>query len=249
MASVVVVALAFVAMWLWFREPPQAPPPRTTDNGDPVTHEDPDTGMQWVEATLAERRALDPQALWPRQGMRVSHPEVWVIWQSAEKSPGRLLARSERSVWYDLGRTHAFIHYLPLDLSKFGSEASFMVEFEDYAQEWRSEARKISFGAGVHFARRRVRFTVEGQGEERFRLQLRGGDPTRLGAEAFRTTLFPSQLVPFVVPISGDADGGEVDFCVLEVGLIGERGAIGFLEVFDTSAHTYDRILIELVRR
>jgi hypothetical protein len=247
LASLIVIGLGMLGIYLLTLEPaekrPDPLPPRSKTDPREGSHED-----EWVETQLEPRQTLDPNSLWPRRGYRVAHPLVWVTWETGLQSQGRLIARGKRTPWYELGHTESRIHYLPLDLAVFDGEVEYKVEFEAFGDKWRSEAKPISYGAGVHFVQRRYRFTLGERGEQRFRVRLEGGDPTRLGAEAFRQRFFPENVITYVIPIEGDAQGGEVYFAVQEAFTVLKPGCIGFLEVFDTTAHTYDQILIELVR-
>jgi hypothetical protein len=248
MASAVVIVLGLIVIWFLRpgTEPEPSPdplPPRA--NAD--QHED-RVEEEWVEAELAPRQTLDPSGMWPRANYRLAHPQVWVTWETGIQSPGRLLARGKRTPWYELGHTELRIHYLPLDLGVFDGEAEFMIEFEAFGSEWRSAAQPITYGAGVHFPQRRYRFELGLRGEHRFRMRVEGGDPTTLGPLAFRFRYLPDEVNPGIAPISGDEHGGYVYFVVPDSLVVPRPGCIGFLEVFDTHARTYDQVLIELLR-
>jgi hypothetical protein len=246
-ASLAVIVVALIVIGVVFRDQPAPDNTAADDNATTDNESDNEDEVTWTKIELEDLPSMDPVGFWPRPGMRLSHPDVWVTWMTPSSVQGRLIARGEGTTWYDLGRTHGEVHYLPMDLSVFGSSATFMVEHEYLERRVRSSARSVTFGAGVHFTRRRARLTLEDTGRQMFELQVSGGNPTELRNEAWSTSVFAPEIRTFVVAVSGDEYGGTIKFGVDEALTVGGAGALGFLQVFDIETMTYDRILIELV--
>jgi hypothetical protein len=245
-ASFVVIAVALGAMAVWSKlagEPDHGANSPTRGNTAGVDSGE-DGGLTYEATPFEKLPPMDPPGLWPYDGYRMAAAEFWVMWETNSQSPCRLLATKDRRDWYNLGRTSGQKHFLQADLGFFDSRATFAVEFEANGTRYRSKPRTVAFGKGASFGQRRYKFTLGKDPHQTWDLELTGRDATELSQEAFLTTMFPQDLVTFVMPPQA-AD--TVTFGVNNADVL-KTGCAGFLEVYDARTRTYDRVLIELTR-
>ncbi|MCA8912548.1 MAG: hypothetical protein KDB82_12650 [Planctomycetes bacterium] len=252
-ASLVVIALAWTGLAVWkfsasggSKGGCNVAVPGGNETDGPASNSESD-GFEYETVPLDDLPALDPLGLWPNDGMRISSPDVWVMWQTTGYSRCRLLGRTGPQNWVDLGNTSGHDHYLPLDLAYFGSEATFAVEFETNGKRYRSKPRTIHFAQGSHFASRSWQFKPSDEPNQTWAIAL-AGDTHMLTDESFRTTFFPDALVTFCAPPETSEDGGRVRFGITDPAGIGGAGCVGFLQLYDTRTDAYDRTLIQLTR-
>ncbi|MEZ5993275.1 MAG: hypothetical protein R3E76_13110 [Planctomycetota bacterium] len=250
-ASLIVIALAWGGLALWkFSSAPSkgggGNVVANTDNGAGDAPGNTDSSdLEYETVPLEDLPELDPLGLWPNDGMRISSIECWVMWQTTGFSRCRLLGTSDKVNWVDLGSTGGERHFLKLDLSYFGSKAFFAVEFDAGGKRYRSKPRAVKFGQGAYFRQREYRLTLSGEMNQVWSVGLLG-DVGHLSMESFRTTYFPEDLVTFVAPPKVDDNGGEVPFGVQDSAPLGGNDTSGFIQIYDASGDTYDRVLIEL---
>jgi hypothetical protein len=244
LASLFVVLVAFAGMAIWrFSGRPAVNGANDALVNAPANTPS-DDGLKYEWTKLEQLPPMDPLGLWPRDGARLSAPEFWIMWNTNKHVECRLLATKDRRDWYNLGRTAGEKHFLTANLGYFDSSLAFSVEFEENGKRYRSKSREVSFGKGAAFGQRRYKFTLGKPEQQIWELEIIGGDASALGQEAFLTTMFPDDLVTFVVPTTST---DTVKFGINNAGLV-EPGCSGFLEVYDNRTGTYDRVLIELNR-
>lgn len=249
-ASMLVIAIALGGMAAWeFADSDRAASNGAQDNAA-TNREGPstdDAGFEWETAELEALPPLDPLGLWPRDGQRVASAEFNVMWETSGRSECRLLVSTDRRTWYVMGHTSGSRHFLPLNFGDFESTLSFAVEFDDRGGRYRSKARTVSFGKGAHFPLLEHRFTVRGSDIQQFDVGIRGRDPSTLPSSAFLSGWFELDLGVGVLPGDVEEGGGTILFVLATPDKV-ESGALGWLEVYDAAANTYDRVLIHLGR-
>lgn len=206
----------------------------------------PESPLGFERVALEKLNERDPGYLWPRNDMRLSATEFWVIWRTDEFSKGQLIATRDRKLWYDLGQTATKLHYLPADLAKFGSEMSFCVEFEEGSERFRSKPREVRFGAGVRFSQRRLSCVVERAENQKFEIRTEAGDLQGLSSDDFRFALLPEGLVIYGKPYPEGPTGGRLELFI-DGRTVPGQGCAGFWEIHDSRAGTWDRVLIEIL--
>ncbi|MCC7510839.1 MAG: hypothetical protein IT464_15885 [Planctomycetes bacterium] len=242
-ASLVVIALFMGGMAVWRLTRDDSPRKANNAPANAAIDLPVDEG-EWKTVKLRDLPSLDPIGLWPSHGARVSDPQLWVVWETREHASCRVIARSGRSAWYEVGSTKANTHYMALDLSRFNDEAWFCVEWTEGGREYRSQERLVSFGAGTAFGRRTYRVAVpKAEPAKPFDISVVGGEFRRLTGDAFLTTLFPDNVHCWTLP---RPDLGVLQFGVTDPASIPDAGCFGFLEVRDPATGTVDRVLIEL---
>ena len=247
-ASLVVIALALGGMAVW--KFAGSEPARVNSNSE-ILPEDAgsdtgsDDGFEWVSTMLEDLPPLDPLGLWPRDGQRIASAEFNVMWETTDHADCRLLVSTDRRDWYSMGHTGGKLHFLPVNFGDFDSELSFAVEFDFQGKRYRSAARTIRYGHGARFGQREYRFIVRNN-EERFSLGVEGRDPADLPQSAFLTGWFPPDLGTGFLP--GAGEGGDTKVLMVSNADVFENHALGWLEMYDAAADTYDRVLIHLGR-
>ncbi len=200
-------------------------------------------GLEFERVALEKLTVRDPAYLWPRDGARLSADSIWVIWKTDDLSAGRLLGTKNGMLWYDLGATMAKVHYLPLDLAKFGSDAGFSVEFEEGGERFRSRQRNVRFGQGIRFTTRRIECAVERADKQTFTLKTETGDLQGLSADDFTFALFPDDMTIYGVPHRESDTSGYIEL-VIDGRSVPGKGCTGFMEMRDSRTDTRDRVLI-----
>jgi hypothetical protein len=248
-ASLVVIAIAMGGLALWKsggqskgngNQP--APANMPSSNADP-------NGLLYEQVPLEDLPELDPIALWPRDGLRVSAVTFWASWQTSEQSACRLIATSDGKLWHDIGSTAGTTHYLETDLAYFSGEVRIAVEFTERGERYRSRPRTVHFGQGAHFAQREYQYTLSGTAAQSWPIEVVGRDVRSLGgAEACTAIDFPkaNELVP-TISLNAASPDDTVLFGVQHPEVV-KGGVSGFLQVYDPVTNTYDRALVRLKR-
>lgn len=200
-------------------------------------------GLEFERVALEKLTVRDPAYLWPRDGARLSADSFWVIWKTEDLSAGRLLGTKTGMLWYDLGVTMAKVHYLPLDLAKFGSDAGFSVEFEEGGERFRSRQRNVRFGQGIRFATRKIECAVERADKQTFTLKTETGDLQGLSPDDFTFALFPDDMTIYGLPHRQSETAGHIEL-VIDGRTVPGKGCTGFMQVHDSRTNTDDRVLI-----
>lgn len=201
--------------------------------------------LEYDRVALAKLTTRDPPYLWPRDKMRLSATEFWVIWKTNEFVPGQLIATKDEKLWYDLGQSAATLHYLPADLVKFDSALTFCVEFEEEGERFRSKPRSVRFGAGVRFAQRRLQCVVERAENQTFWVRTEAGDLQGLTTEDFRFALLPESMTIYGRPHRESESSGRLEL-VIDGRTVPGKGCTGFWEIRDSRTDTWDRLLLEI---
>jgi hypothetical protein len=241
-ASLIVIAVALAAMAIYAALKKPAGGSRTPATNGPAGVDGFDG--KYINTPLEDLPELDPLGLWPRHNQRLASAEIWVMWETAAHSECRLLGSRDHRDWYVLGDTAGTRHFLPTNLAYFDSQLTFMVEFEASGERYRSAPRTVFFGKGASFGQRRYKYRLGDDHKQTWGLELLGSDATTLAADAFLSVGFtPEELQTAARGTASDS----VEFGVYNADVI-VSGTSGFLEVYDSRALTYDRVLIELAR-
>lgn len=244
--ATIAVALLIVLVWGLMRGKPAQR--NTPDDTAPSANHAP-TGLLYEETTLESRPLYDPPYVWPDDGMRMSSGEFWVMWQTREFSKCRLLGTKNQRLWYDLGTTGGTSHYLKVDLGFFESRVTFAIDFTQDGESYRSRPRTVSFGKGANFAQRQYAFTAEYVPVRKMLMAIEGRNPVEIPNSGYRHGWFPDNLSVGYAPQPGSASGGEVLFAVANPDSIPDKSCVGWVQVFDELAVTYDRTIIKLSKR
>ena len=245
-AIAIVIVLAWLGLYLWHLPDAAVPDPNQPDPPSPPADNTAGDGLEREWVKLSDLPQRDPEELWPRDGMRLSWPDFWVVWRTRDFGPCRLLAGRDRRLWYSCGQTGGRRHFLTVDLSRLDSRAWYAVEFERGGKSYRSRARRVSYGEGAHFALRQI--TVHARLGERTEVSVRldGHDPGTLPSDSWFFYLFPDDLIVQVAAPYGDESGGDVRIYVTPTPDFNADSASGFLQVYDPAGETYDRLLIQV---
>jgi hypothetical protein len=136
-----------------------------------------------------------------------------------------------------------------VDLSFFDGRVTFAIDFTHEGRKVRSRPRTVSFGVGASFAMREHPYKVGGAENQEFELALENRDPGRISPEDFRVGWFPPSLVVYHIPKPGSDAGGSVILGVQNPAALPPGGCVGWFQVFDSIAGTYDRSLVRLSPR
>jgi hypothetical protein len=202
-----------------------------------------------VEVTTLEDLPIrDPAGLWPRDGVALSAPSLWLMWETPQRSECRVLRRKSESRWQVAGRTAASQHLFNLDFGDDGGGLTFAIEYDDGETRLRSRPRTVVFRSGAYFTQREYTVYV-GQGlYQEWPMQIGGVNPRPLGSEAFLSGGFPEGVRLYVNPLDGTEDGGRVMLGLVDDKSVPEGGTRGWLEVHDHIHGTYDRVMLYLKR-
>ena len=247
-ASLAVIALSLIALGAWSLSRDSRRPAHSPADDRPVTPGVPGGGLKYEAVEMEPRPEFDPADLWPNFGDRISSPDLWVLWKTAEFSECRLLCTSDHRSWYDLGRTAGRTHYLPADFAFFDGHVTFVVDFTHQGRAVRSRPRSVTFGPGAGFARPQYSFNVEEAGGRGFVVRVRGRDPASIPGDNFLHGWFTEMLTVGYAPQPGGAKGGEILLVVSNPQEVPDSGCVGWLQMFDETSGSYDRTLIHLVR-
>lgn len=216
-----------------------------TTNGDSENRQVRNCGGNWESLPLEDLPERDPEALWPRDGMRMAWAEFWISWRTKEHSRCRLLLTRDLKTWQVGGESTAFEHYQQANLAEWNSQVTFCVEFEEEGKRWRSRPRTVVFGKGARFSGRELHVEIAPEGTTQHSLRLEGRNPVRVGAGGWKHAGFPEDVWVGYAPQPGDDEGGEV-LLIVQGEQIPAEGCAGYLEVFDPVGRTYDRVRIVL---
>lgn len=202
-----------------------------------------ETGLEYERVALEKLTLRDPSYLWPKDGTRLSGDSFWVIWKTEDMSAGRLLGTKNGMLWYELGVTMARVHFLPIDLARFGSDVGFSVEYEEGGERLRSKQRDVRFGQGIRFAVREIECAVDRADKQTFKLKTETGDLQGLPGDDFTFALFPDDMTIYGLPHRESETTGYIEL-VIDGRTVPGKGCIGFMQVHDSRTNTYDRVKI-----